>query len=195
MILGTYYKTASECPLAVFIQVVILGDIRKLKRAGIVSLSTLEDAYNSIFDEYLQGSNSEGYAILLSQLKDVALLRAKARLAGSTLEVLKMKNNHRLVEVLKMLGYRYDFNHLELAKYYADLEKVAKDVKKMSDTVQGLEQKFRDKAKGGVTEADFDSLLVQLGKYQGYRLERNKMTVSEFVQMLKNYKRDNKPKK
>lgn len=195
MILGAYYKTATECPLAAFISVVVLGDIKKLKRAGIVSISTLEDAYNSIFDEYLQGSNSEGYAILLSQLKDVALLRAKARLAGSTLEVLKMKNNHKLVEVLRMLGYRHDFNHLEREKYYSDLEKVAKDVKKMTDTIKGMEQKFRDKAKGGVTEADFDSLLVQLGKYQGYRLDKNKITVSEFVQVLKNYKRDNKPKK
>ena len=195
MILGTYYKTAIECPLSVFIRVVVSGNIKKLKRAGIVSISTLEDAYNLIFDEYLQGSNSEGYAILLSQLKDVALLRAKARLAGSTLEVLKMKNNHKLVEVLRMLGYRHDFNHLDRQKYYSDLEKVAKDVKKMTETIKGMEQKFLDKAKGGVTEADFDSLLVQLGKYQGYRLEKDKITVSEFVQVLKNYKRDNKPKK
>jgi hypothetical protein len=194
MIFGTYYKTATECPLSVFIAVVVLGDIKRLKRAGIVSISRLEDAYNSIFDEYLQGSNSDGYAILLSQLKDVALLRAKARLAGCTLEVLKMKNNHKLVEVLRMLGYRYDFNHFEKEKYYSDLEKVAKDVKKMTEIIQGMEQKFRDKAKGGVTEADFDSLLVQLGKYQGYRLEKDKVTVSEFVQVLKNYKRDNKPK-
>jgi hypothetical protein len=194
MILGTYYKTASECPLSVFISVLVLEDVRKLRRSGIVPKSTLVDAYESIFDEYLKESNEEGYIILLNKLKDVAMLRNKGRLAGTTLAVLRMKYNGSLVEVLRMLGYRYSFDFTDKEKYYFDLEKVAKEVKKIADLIKGLEEEHKKKAKKEVAEGDFDGILGQLSKFQGYRIDKKEVTVREFLEIFKNFKRENKPK-
>jgi hypothetical protein len=41
---------------------------------------------------------------------------------------------------------------------------------------------------------DYDAILSELSKYQGYRLDPKQITVSEFCAIVKRFKKDNKVK-
>lgn len=193
--IGGYYKTASECPFSVFISVLVYDDVTRLKRSGFVSKKALSDAWETIFNSYIEGTDKERYRIMLSKLKDASLLRNKARLAGSLLEVLYLKYNVKLIEVLRMLGYRYQFDYRKPEKYFKDLEKVASEVKRQTAIVRDIEEQFIKKEHEQTKAEDFDKILVQLGKFQGYRLDPKEITVSEYISIMSLYKEMNRPRK
>jgi len=192
--IGGYYKSIAECPLNVFISVLVSGDLRNLKKWGFVTAKKLVEVWDNLFDEYLKETNQAQYSILLRKMKDIAITKNKIRLAIGVVSNLELRYNEKLVECLRLLGYRYKFDPKDSDKYFKDLERVRKDIKNLIVINKELEEKLRGKEKDSVREQDFDSLLVELGRFQGYRLEKNKITVSEFLQILKNYKTINSKK-
>jgi hypothetical protein len=192
--IGAYYKTITDCPLKVFIDIVITGDVKYLKRWGYVQRRALAVAWDDIFDDYLKESNEAQYVILLRRLKDVAMTKNKIRLTLYAVNNLELRYNKGLVELLNKLGYRHRFDPLKPEEYYQDLIRVHKDVKNLITTVEEMDEKLNGDKNNAVKETDFDSLLVELGRFQGYRLQKNSLTVSEYLQILKNYKQVNRPK-
>jgi len=192
--IGTYYNSISSCPLAVFIEVLITENPAKLRRWGFPPLVKMAEAWDVIFDEYLREQDESKYQLLLRRLKDVAITKNKIRLSIGALQVLELKYNPKLVEVLRLLGYRYKFNPKAPEAYFKDLDRVRKEVKNLTNYVQEAEEKLRSKEKSAVKEADFDGILVELSRFQGYRMDKKQVTVSEFLQVLKNYKTLNQKK-
>ena len=198
--IGRYYKTAEICPLGAFIKVLVSNDVRGLKVYGYVRRQALVDAWEQIFDQYLQISNSQQYALLLRRLKDIAIMRNKTVLALQLVQVLELKYNEKIVQTLRLLGYRQKFDVSSLESYAKDIQRAKKQVKSDLLNLEEMEEKAKNRSKGEVKEADFDQILTELSRFQGYRLDKNKVTVSEYIHILNNYravntKRDGKQRK
>lgn len=187
-----YYRTASECPISAFISVLVYEDTRYLKTSLWVPKRALAKAWEDIFDYYIEKTNRERHATMLSRLKDAAILRNKARLAASLLEVLALKYNKDVVDVLKKLGYRLAFDPKNPEQYRKDLDRVASEVVRQTNLIKEIESQYRQQEKNKVKAEDFDKILAHLGKFQGYRLDPDKVTVSEFVEIMALYKESNK---
>jgi signal recognition particle subunit SEC65 len=129
---------------------------------------------------------------MLSRLKDAAILRNKARLAGSLLEVLRLKYNKDVIDVLRKLGYRMAFDPKNPEQYFKDLDRVASETVRQTNLVKEIEGEYRRSEKNKAKAEDFDKILAHLGKFQGYRLDPDKVTVSEFVEIMTLYKEANK---
>jgi hypothetical protein len=192
--IGKHYSSINDCTLEIFISVLITGDVKKLVRYGFFRSKKLVKAWDNIFDEYLKENNSGAYVSLLRKMKDVAMSKNKIRLSVAVVRNLELKYNETMIECLRILGYRYRFDKKNPEQYFQDLEKVKKEIKNLTIINRELEEKLRGKEKETVKEQDFDSLLVELGRFQGYRLNKKEITVSEFIQMLKNYKTINSTK-
>lgn len=192
--IGSYYKTITACPLTVFIAVLVSNDLKKLVRWGYPTKKALAGAWDDMFDEYLRENNSATYAIILRRMKDLAISKNKIRLALGAVQNLGLRHSQTLVECLRLLGYRYKFDPTDAEGYARDLKRVQTDIKNLITTTKEAEEKLKGDSKNEVKETDFDALLVELGRFQGYRIDKNQVTVSEFLQMLKNYKTINTKK-
>lgn len=192
--IGRYYKTAETCPLSVFVRVMVSNDLTHLKTFGYVKKQALAEAWELIFDQYLQIANGQKYVLLLRRLKDVAIMRNKTVLASRLIDVLEMKYNEKLVASLKLIGFRQKFDPRDVKGYFNDISKAKKQVKNDLFTLEEMEKEAKKEESGEVKESDFDQILTELSRFQGYRLDKNVITVSEYVNILNNYREVNKPK-
>lgn len=186
--------TAESCPLATFIKVVISNDVRHLKTAGIVKRSKLTEAWESIFDQYLMMSGEKKYQLMLRRLKDMAILRNRVVLAISLLKVLELRYNENIVKALSTLGYRGKFDRFDKEGYRRDLDKVNKMIKNDIQALKEMEETGKKGEEDEIKETDFDNILAELSRFQGYRLDKEVVTVSEYVHILNRFKEVNQRK-
>ena len=188
-----YYNSIANCPLSVFIQVSITGDVRNLVINGIVSDEKLNDAWDNIFYDYLKRTDITRYNILLRKLKDIEILSNKYRLIWAIIEMLSLGYNLDLVSGLKSLGYRYRFERFSDPKSYVlDVERVQKDAESIMKTINEMKAGLIGSPGEEVKEEDFDGILVDLSRFQGYKVKKEETTVSEFVNIFEKYKKHGK---
>jgi hypothetical protein len=77
-------------------------------------------------------------------------------------------------------------------QYFKDLDRVASETVRQTNLVKEIEGEYRRSEKNKAKAEDFDKILAHLGKFQGYRLDPDKVTVSEFVEIMTLYKEANK---
>jgi hypothetical protein len=53
-----------------------------------------------------------------------------------------------------------------------------------------MDRMVKENSAKPLTDSDFDKILTQLSKYQGYRLDKNQITVSEFVSVQTTMRKD-----
>jgi hypothetical protein len=146
--IGTYYKNIGNCPLSVFIKVLVYSNVRFLTVRGWPPKEALRDAWETIFDEYLRESDEAKYKILLKRMKDLAVMHNRARLANAILGVLRLKYNEKLTANLREMGFNFTFNpHTE--SYFKDLGKVQAEIKRIIVTVQEMEEALKEKNQTG----------------------------------------------
>lgn len=185
------YSTIEKCPLNVFIDVVESGDLKRLLRYRFIPVpaGVIEKAWNKIFYDYLSIIDHEQYIQLLRKEKDLFLLQSKIQLIGMIVNSLSMNYEKGLVEVLQRLGYRYRFDRYgNPDEYIKDVERVKKDVQSMIRTIGEIREEMNEGAKEKIKGSYFDSVLVDLSKFQGYQINKNNLTVSEFANIVKKFK-------
>lgn len=182
------YTSCSEIPLNVFLDILYTGSIKKLKKRRFlfVSKKKLERAWGKIYDEYSDLSKSEGTQAFFQLLKQKTTLQNKIFITQVCIDSLKTNYSSELANVLKKLGYNFKFTRESLE---SDLKKVVAKSKPLVIRLKKLEENIAPYLGAeDLKQSDFEDILVSLSKFQGYRLDKNHITVIEFVNILNNYK-------
>lgn len=187
MDIGTYYSTCNELPLWNFIRC-LTGDVTHLIKLGWPTKKSLEKAWENIFNEYIGLSKEVTHKAMLGLLKQISSMNGRFVLVYEVVRSLRINYNEELVKFLLENGYKYKFDHLDYEGFNKDLDRVMAKAKGL--TLQAKDrQKELDSLKGkSEGETDWDELCSALGKFQGYQIDKKKITVSEFVSILNSYK-------
>lgn len=182
------YKNCSELPLDIFLNILYTDNVSKLKKSPLffVSKKKLKKVWGDIYDEYSDLSKSEGTTAFFQLLKQKTTLQNKIFITQTCIDSLKENYSEELVKVLKKLGYNFKFTRETLA---SDLKKVVAKSKPLLIRLKKLEENITPYLNAeDLKKSDFEDILVSLSKFQGYRLDKKQITVSEFVNILNNYK-------
>lgn len=182
------YTSCNELPLGIFLDILYNGSIQKLKKSRFsrVSKKKLKNAWATIYDEYSDLSKSESTQAFFQLLKQKTTLQNKLFITQLCIDSLKVNYSRELVNVLRKLGHNFKFTRESLT---SDLKKVVAKSKPLVIRLKKLEENIAPYLSAeDLSRSDFEDILVSLSKFQGYRLNKSEITVTEFVNILNNYK-------
>jgi len=186
--------SCDTCKLDIFIKCLVKNDYSGLVIAGNPSQSQISEAWETIYNEYLQISENQYHKNVLRLYKEIAALKSTIFAVELGLYILSLRYNPEVVKNLKKLGFDFKFNSENLTEYLKDLDKARIRVgnPKMELKLKEieLERISREASNKPITETDFDKILAQLSKYQGFRLDKTRITVCEFVACQINWKKE-----
>lgn len=196
MVKSIVAKNCSELTLQRFIKCLMTADYDQLilkdnyikpKKKDLILI------WIEIYQEFTDlGASNEGNAYL-SLVKQKTILNNKIYLINVCLESLKMRFNIDLVKVIKKLGIKGRFTkksiEYDLPRAYIQLKSMIGRLKKIDNSLIPFTSGEE------MTESDFQEILVILSKFQGYRLNAEEITVTEYVHILNSYKKWQTPKK
>jgi len=188
------YQSCTELPLYLFIKVLTTGELIHLVQRGKPKKEQLKEAWDKIFAEYSALSENKQNNYLLSLLRDYYSIPNKIVIIQTIVDELSKGYNKELTDKLRELGFRHAYRP---ETYMQDLKITVTQAKglilKYKTCYDDLERLQEKNSKAEPT--DYDLILSELSKYQGYRLDPKQITVSEFCAIVKRFKQDNKPKK
>jgi hypothetical protein len=191
---GKTYQNCAELPLDNFIKIASSGDLKHLVVFGFPTKAQLVLAWDAILSEYLVLSNSPQQNFMLTCMKEITTLSNKIEIIQALVDHLALHYHEGMVINLKLLGFRFKYNPENKEQYHKDLQLTVTQSKSL---LIRLEQKKKDlnllRSKESGSDADYDSVLTELSKFQGYRLNPKDVTVSEFLAILKRFKEANQP--
>lgn len=189
--IGTYYTSCSELPLRKFVRCLVGGDVSFLRKNGWAKKDVLEEAWEKIFIEYLDLTKDPRQSQLLALMRDLTTLNTRAMLVYEICRQLSQKPHPALAEQLKRMGFRYDYDLNDPVKRKRATMATIAQARLLTYQAEQRKKDLEHLQKAGgkeMTEADYDELITELSKFQGYRLDPNKTTVSEFATIVKRYK-------
>lgn len=191
-------RTLSECPIAVFKKALCAGDLSLLIISGQPTDAELMEAWNDIYFDYAAVLKSDNSDYTFNLAKDIGLLKHHLAYVEWAVLFLRLKYDQDVVEELKTIGY-FDLEFSEdpeewqrrlnrvisLAKIKVhDLEMLEKDYERISKTSEGKP----------VTEDDFNQTVLELARFQGYRIDQVATMMDEYVSIFNNFLNDIKLK-
>lgn len=190
---GTCYTSCNDLTLYLFIQVLTTGEQRWLTKSGKPTKEQLKSAWDQIFSQYTEVSESKQTNYLLSLLREYYSIPNKIQIIQTIVDNLSKRYDPDLIAKLRLLGFRHPYTE----------ESYMRDLKITVTQAKGLILKYRtlyddlQKIQSDDSKADpndYDLILSELSKYQGYRLDPKIITVAEFCAIVKRFKQENKPK-
>lgn len=184
------YDSCQDIPLYNFIKIVCESDLKWLTISGKPTDQELGEAWDKIFSEYNEISDSQQGNYLIGLLREYYAIKGKIEIIQAIVDVLAKGRNDQLVDALHKAGYRFPFNANDPAAYRKDLERTVSQAKTMVIRFQQLHddlEKMQNES-GKTNPSDYDMILSELSKYQGYRLDPKQITVSEFCAIVKRFK-------
>lgn len=186
---GLVYKSISDLPLHNFIEITITGDLKWLIIEG--EPQDLDEHWANIYSEYDDVVGAGGESKGLSLAKQITMLTNKLTVIKNLIQYLRVKRSERLIELLTA-DYGFKFKYTDLQKDLNRTETLLKtDELKLIKLTADYEKLSESK---GMTREDFTDILVSLSKHLGYMPNKHKITVAEYVSMIKDFKRYNSPK-
>ena len=191
-------RTLSECPIAVFKKALCSGDLSLLIVSGEPTEEQLLDAWNDIYFDYAAVLKSDSSDYTFKLAKDIGLLKHHLYYVEWAVLFLRLKYEPEVVEELQAIGY-FDLEYSEdqaewerrlnrvisLAKTKVhDLEMLEKDYERISKTSEGKP----------VTEEQFNQTVLELARFQGYRIDQVTTMMDEYVSIYNNFLNDVKIK-
>lgn len=189
-----YYTSCRELPLNKFMWCMVKGNVWHLMKPKQprVSKKILEPVWNEIFYEYMDMVKDPMHTKMLVLMKEITRLDTHFVLVYETCRQLNLHYYKPLVESLQKLGYRYKYDPSDRQKYRKELDLTISQSKsyrlKAEQYRKDLEELKSDKGKK-TNESDYETILAELSKFQGYRLDPNVITVAEFVAITNRYKK------
>lgn len=189
-----YYSTCKELPLTRFIWCLVQGDVWHLMKPGRakVSKAFLEEVWENIFYEYLAICKDDKHTQVITLMKEITRMNTRFILIYEIVRQLKMRYNSGLVEQLKRLGFkRFTYDHSDYDQYRKELDLTLSQAKVSlirTEQKQKELEALQPKGKGKKHDPDYEALLVELSKFQGYRIDPDVVTVAEFVAISNRYR-------
>lgn len=179
-----YYKSCAEITLYLFGKIIESGDLSLIDKKGKGKDAERSFHWNNIFNEYLELSKNENQHHILELMKYVSFMKIKIDLIYKCIQSISKNYNKELVDQLKKLGIRTKINRVTS---HEDIRKVLTEVKKINISLKEKEKELENLTKNENKEKGFENILVDLSKFQGYRLDDKEISVKEFCSILNRY--------
>lgn len=185
----TYYTKCDDLPLYNFIKAVVHGDftwlIKDREPNEMPDKDYLAILWESITTEYNNCSGDITSSHAFNLRKDITILNDKMSLVQMTVSFLTKHYSDELCEVLRSMGFFYDFTTETL---YSDLKMTISECKTMLDELKEYEREYLEiiqiNEDNKPTEQGYAKILAQLSKYMGFRIDPKLATVLEFLEYI-----------
>jgi len=180
---GLYFDSCTELPLYNLIKIIVTKDLKWLIKEG--NPTNLETAWANIYSEYceISGDQTGGYVLDLS--KEISYLTNRLTHVQKLVDMLLIRRNEDWISILQNeLGFKFSYSDLE-----KDLKRTVTLAKSDLVKLQKKQSEYDSLNKPGkeTTEQDYTKTLQVLSKFQGYQVRAKDITVSEYVEMIKDY--------
>jgi len=198
------FTSCSDLPLYNFIKIVVTNDKNWLyseHKMPWLKSADLESIWENIFNEYSELSNDKHGKAVFSITKTLTVLNGKIWVIEQCLSLLQsvssvgdVKDYAETIQTLKSYGFNYEWLNITLDD---DIRKTKSSMKRIvlerNDAQKSYENLQSDNSKQA-TEADFDILIGQLSKFQGYYIDKKVITVAEYISYIAAFNLANSPK-
>lgn len=191
-------RSLSECPIVVFKKALCTGDLSLLIVSGEPSDAQLLEAWNEIYFDYAAVLKSDSSDYTFNMAKDIGLLKQHIAYVEWAVLFLRLKYVPEVVEELQAIGY-FDLEYSEdPAEWERRLNRVISLAKTKVHDLENLERDYErlNKTSEGksVTEEEFNQTVLELARFQGYRIDQVSTMMDEYVSIYNNFLRDIKIK-
>lgn len=149
--------------------------------------------WEDIYNEYVSLRENKQSSYILDLMKEITYLQSKVFIITKCVEVLVITYSRELVMELKQCGCRGKFDYSKVVDYSNDLKSALSFSKKYLAQAGRKEKELEEyQARHGgkvIERKDFDIWAVTLGKYMGFRIDYDVVTVSEWCHMMNTYER------
>ncbi|MNE22159.1 hypothetical protein D3C80_1153490 [compost metagenome] len=188
---SVYYWKCNDLPLSIFLKVLLTGDVGLLTISGKPTKEELDEAFQSIHEEYLSLSESVEYKQLLSLIKEIAMYENRYNLIVMAVNILRIIYDERIATELRTYGYKVIEGDVKDPSYHKQLDIILTKSKFIKINLQRASDdlnKINKNESESPDENSYDVLLADLSKHQGYYLDPDKITVTHFLAVLKRYR-------
>lgn len=183
-----YYESIRELPMSIFIDIMETENHLLLVKKGRGKKDKAVAIWNNIVQEYNDLTENESQKHAVQLLKFVSLMDLKIRAINHCLYSLKLNFNQDLADMVSYFGIRSKITRLNrfdaIKKAESELKRMISSLEEKRSELENI-QKKNNKESGN---SGFQSVLIDLSKFQGYRLDAKDITVFEFCLLLNKFK-------
>lgn len=191
-----YYESTKEATLFSFRRIVETGDVRYLLILNDYSTmpdvsdelsEKLNEAWSNIYSEYSDIVDSTEYELKFSEQKRLLAKRHKITYISQIIAFVSQYPDPELLELLKDEGFTINANDADTFS-----ESLNRAIGKLNREYLILK---RSDKKEDVKEVNFDELITELERFQGYAFDEKTTTISKFASIIKRYKENGRQDK
>lgn len=174
-----YYESSSEATLYSFRKVIETGDVTELVYEGdrhSADIDALTVAWFTIYSEFSEIIQDSSAALYFSELKRKTAKQHYIYIIDTLLKFLKNYPEEEIIESLSDFGYSIDTDNLE------------DSLRKINGQIRRQELQLKDTNKDTGEAMNFDEIVTEMEKFQGYAFDEKKLTVSKFASIVKRHK-------
>ena len=185
------YCRCNETPLDVFIDCLVNKNYSRLIREGKPLQKEIDAAWQKLWFEYCDLSDSSEYRQLFGLIKEVGKLEGQLLAIRLALQCISYSESKDCVNILHGYGYKYAFDRTKPDEFQADLQRTQSKSKTLELLIQSTRaqiDRINDKSKGTSQDYQkyFDECLISITQYMHVNFLRpSEITVAEFVRMRK----------
>lgn len=189
-------KTCSETSLHDFVRCYFHKEYKVLSGGDKCSEKELFESWQQIYEEYCLLSGSHDYAKILKCLNEIIRLQKILLHGRAAVTVLSYKYSQNDIDVLKQIGFNYEFSKDDRKSYDKYVINCANrlkgfevqlqiQVKKQAELFNLDENGQPKQQQKEQTEADFLKSVAIVGKSNGYHISLKQTSLSEWAGMVK----------
>jgi hypothetical protein len=188
------YLRCNQLPLNIFIDCLIDNDLSGLVIRGRPTPEQLSAAWEDIYIEYIDLSQSAESLYSIRIQAEVTLLSDEIKRVEEILyflspEMLPFLNGreNELVEILRSYGYkqRFDFTTDYSKTIIAIRGRLNPKKLRLDSRLKEMGEYVKSKSNGKPSRSVFDTNLVRMSRFQGYSIRAKEITVAEYVMIFK----------
>lgn len=175
-----FYSSASLCPLRAFNQVLSGGSLQPLIISGEPTDEQLEEAWGNIYSEFSEIIKDKTTDLHFIAIKQATAKRHKISYLSVLLQVYAQTPTPEFTALIEAEGFRtFESAEQTYKSAYGKLKKMQDDLN------------FSEKQQVKKEAQDFELVISELERYQGYQFDQDKMTVKHFANIYKRFKENN----
>ncbi len=192
---ATLHQSCSTLPLSNFLEIIITGELRWLIRDGSPSDAELAEAWTAILEEYGTHVKTEKSDSVFACWKRIKKLQADIQFIEKSVMVLKHQYDEEIAEWLSSKGFGQVEYSTDREKYLRSLYGIETGSKTLIVLLNQTEAEYQTLTAGQAEDTStpeekrmrYEKEIALLGKFQGFRIVKEKITVLEYCAILNNY--------
>lgn len=180
------YKSINTLPIWNFFRIIETSDIRYLYKLKDYDqrlprkTNRLMKTWENILQEFYRAEGSSQYQMYVKEIKKIHELEIDKFVYHNLLFILKHTNNPEAIELLKSYGIK-DENRLE---------RIKKQLKQTDNKLRMKQADFKENHGTQQVNIDFANIKDQVEHYKQFYLDPRKVTVREWIGIIKNMKKN-----